>query len=425
MENWLPLVSLIFLVVAIAAGFITKINTGFIAVGLALILGRMSGISDGEIVRGFNYSLFFTLTGVTFLFSIAQHNGTLELFATKVVALFSKRAYLIPIVIYLLAVVLSAIGPGTIPVTALIAPIAISLAIQMRVEPIRLAPFGILGACAGGFSHIAPTGIIGITVAADNGITGLKYSLVLGLVVGMGLYALMLYFAFKCYNMKTALPMRPSDLPSFSRNQWITLAGILVMTLLILLFKVNVGLAAFIVSMVLLLLRVADEQKSLAGIPLGTLWLVTGVGVLMNLVLELGGIDLLAGLLAKLMTRTTAAPIISLTSGILSWFSSTSGVVLPTIIPTVPNIAQQVSGVNMAEMVIAISTGSHAAALSPLSTLGALAIAAYTTMTDTDARKRNKLFGQMFIVSIIGVLLMAVLSWTGLFGLIARSVPIT
>ena len=425
MTDWLALLSLIFLIAAIAAGFITKINTGFIAIGLALILGRLGGISDKAIIQGFNYSLFFTLTGVTFLFSIAQTNGTLELFAKKVVAVFSRRAYLIPVIVYLLAAVLSAIGPGTVPVTALIVPITISLAIQMKIEPIKLAPFGILGSCAGGFSHIAPTGIIAITVAADNGIIGLKYALVLGLIAGMGLYALILYFAFRCFKMKTASPLHPSDLPSFNKNQWITLSGIVVMTLLILIFQVSVGMAAFGVALALLLFRVADEKKSLAGIPLGTLWLVTGIGVLMNLVLELGGIDLLSGFLASLMTRTTAPPIISLTSGILSWFSSTSGVVLPTMIPTIPNIAQTVSGINTAEMVIALSNGSHAAALSPLSTLGALAIASYTTMTDTDAKQRNKLFGQLFVISIIGVLLMTLLSWLGVFGVIARAVTIT
>lgn len=425
MQDWLALLSLLFLLAAITIGFTTKINTGFIAIGFALLLGRLGGISDAALIKGFNASLFFALTGVTLLFSIAQSNGTLELFAKKVVALFNRQAYLIPLVLFLLATVLSAIGPGTIPVSALISMIAVSLALQMNLEPIKLAPFAILGACAGGFSHIAPTGIIAITVAQDHGITGLKYALLLGLTAGMGLYALVLYVAFKHHTLRSVICMQASELPPFCRKQKLTLVGILIMTVLILVFQINVGLAAFAVALLLLLFRVADEKTALAGIPLSTLWLITGVGVLMNQVLELGGIDLLAQWLARLMTPATAPPVICLTGGILSWFSSTSGVVLPTLIPTVPHLVEQVPGLLAPEMVIALSAGSHAAALSPLSTLGALAMAAYSTMAEPTAQERNKLFSQLFLTSIVGVLLMALVAWAGLFGWIARLLPLT
>ena len=100
MMDWLALLSLIFLFLAIVIGFTTRINTGIVAIGLALILGKISGITEAEIIKGFNYSLFITLTGVTFLFSIAQTNGTLDLLARKVIALCGKRSYIIPIAVF-------------------------------------------------------------------------------------------------------------------------------------------------------------------------------------------------------------------------------------------------------------------------------------------------------------------------------------
>ncbi len=114
--------SLIALVVAIGIGFFRKLNTRLVAIAFAVILGKIAGFNDGAIINGWSTKLFIMLLGVTFLFSIAQTNGTLELFARKVVALAGKRTAFIPIAIYFLCMFLSAIGPGTIPVMALIAP---------------------------------------------------------------------------------------------------------------------------------------------------------------------------------------------------------------------------------------------------------------------------------------------------------------
>lgn len=80
-------------------------------------------------------------------------------------------------------------------------------------------------------------------------------------------------------------------------------------------------------------------------IPWSVLILIAGVNVLMNITQKLGGIDLLASILASFMSTRIAAPIMGFTGGLMSWFSSANGVVFPTLIPTVPEIAQQVRAV--------------------------------------------------------------------------------
>lgn len=52
----MALVSLLFLVIAIFLGFVRKMNTGLLCIAFALLLGRMSGVSDAEIIKGFNAS---------------------------------------------------------------------------------------------------------------------------------------------------------------------------------------------------------------------------------------------------------------------------------------------------------------------------------------------------------------------------------
>ena len=87
----MALISLVLLLAAILLGFFRHMNTGLVAIGFALLLGRANGISDKEIISGFNTSLFIMLLGVTYLFSLAQLNGALELLAKKVVALAGRR----------------------------------------------------------------------------------------------------------------------------------------------------------------------------------------------------------------------------------------------------------------------------------------------------------------------------------------------
>lgn len=116
----MALASLAALGLAIFLGFVKKMNTGLLCTALALLVGRLAGISDDEIIRGFNYSLFLMLLGVTYLFGLAEINGTLALLSKKIVALSGRRTYLVPIVMYLFATILSALGPGTIPTAAII-----------------------------------------------------------------------------------------------------------------------------------------------------------------------------------------------------------------------------------------------------------------------------------------------------------------
>lgn len=57
----------------------------------------------------------------------------------------------------------------------------------------------------------------------------------------------------------------------------------------------------------------ANEKTALKMIPWSVLILIAGVNVLMNITQKLGGIDLLASILATFMSSRTAAPIMGVT----------------------------------------------------------------------------------------------------------------
>ena len=412
----MALLSLFSLAGAIFLGFFRKMNTGLVCIGFALLLGKIAGMADRDIIGGFNYSLFLMLLGVTYLFGLAEINGTLKLLTRKITVLAGKHTYMIPVVMYVFATVLSALGPGTIPTTAIMMVFGMTLAVEMKINPAMLAAIIFLGAAGGGMSPLAATGIIGLDLCQGFGLTGIELPLLVNGVLSSTVYAALVYVAFGGYKLKSDVVLQFSDIPAFNKEQIITLIGIAVMVGFVMLFKVNVGLASFTVAMVLSFLRVSDEEQALKKIPWGTLLLICGVGVLMNVIIALGGIDLLSASLASVMSAKTATTILGVTAGVMSWFSSTSGVVMPTLIPTIPHIIQQMSiSVNPVEWVTAISMVSNTAGISPLSTGGALALAAYSAEAGAAAGELDRLFIKMFSISAAGVVTLSILAYFGFY----------
>ena len=199
----MALISLGSLAAAIFLGFFRKMNTGLVCIGFALLLGKLAGIPDKEIIGGFNYSLFLMLLGVTYLFGLAEWNGTLKLLTKKITVLAGKRTYLIPVVMYLFATVLSALGPGTIPTTAIMMVFGMTLAVEMKINPAMLAAIIFLGAAGGGMSPLAATGIIGLNLCEEFGLTGIEAPLLVNGVFSSTVYAAVVYIAFGGYKLKS------------------------------------------------------------------------------------------------------------------------------------------------------------------------------------------------------------------------------
>lgn len=406
-------ISLVVLVAVIAAAFIFKVNTGLAAIMASLILVYATGMPEKFIINAFDSKMFLMLFGVMFLFCLAQENKTLDVLARKVIAMCKGRVKLFPIILFVLAAVLSAVGPGLISVTALMAAIIVALAKQSGCSAMSLLPFGTLGSFAGGLSPITPSGIVAMGKAEEAGILGLAAPLNLKMALVNVLFAAVLYFfVFKWHKFKPAPESQLNqneEVPAFTGKQWITLVGIVVVAAAAFL-GINVGLAAICVAVVLTVLRCADEGAALKKVSWGTLLMITGMGILISLVTELGGIELLCAGLQKLVGEKTASAIMCFLAGVMSWFSSASGVVMPTLIPTVPELAASLGGSSALVITVGLCIGAHMAALSPLSSCGGLMLAAYSSGGEVTAKARNKAFLQLFGMSAGGLAFAAVLA---------------
>jgi len=284
----------------------------------------------------------------------------------------------------------------------------------------------ILGAVGGTASPIALTGIIVDDLLTEMGITGNGMQIFLGVTVANFICAVVTYIVFRGWKagkepaasgadkdmaQDTAAAKEPTK---FGRKQIISLVALLAMVIVVVGFSWDIGLVCLTLSLILIILDAADEKKSLKNIPWGTLILIAGVNVLMNITQQLGGIQLLADLLASCMNSVTAAPIMGLTGGIMSWFSSANGVVFPTLIPTVPSIAEQVGGVSILQMVVAIVCSATVAGISPLSTGGSLVLASFCQETEADAKAESGVFIRLFGLSALCVLTVFILTLVGL-----------
>lgn len=414
----LSVISLIALVAVVAIGFIKKVNLGFLSLGVAYFLGIAGGMTAKQISAGFDSSMFVTLVGVTFLFGMASNNGTLDLFSKKIVALVGKHTVLIPMLMFFLSAFISAIGPGHIAAGILMTTFAMYLAFEMKINPMSTALYAKLGANAGCASVLSMTGILAKNLSEPLGYSGFGLHLFLAVLISGSAFTLVVYVLYKGYKVKADNPLKLSEIPKFNRDQFCTIIAIIVMVVCCIGFKLDTGLFAFAAAAVLILLGCVDEKKAIKGIPWGTLIFICGVGTLISVINKLGGISLVSDFLTGFMNARTATPILAATAGILSWVSSTTGVVMPALYPIAAEVCGTFGeGVRYVELISAVTATSFAAAISPLSTGGAIIMSSYSAAKETTTEELNKMFRTLFLLSVGNVCLNVLLSALGVFNL--------
>ena len=305
----LALISLLGLIAIIIIGMKTNVNCGILGIAYAFILGFFivtqtsngvetvvsSALMGGKPLRNsFGTNLFLSILGVSLLFGVARVNGTLELGTHKLVALCGGRKWLMPIVFYLAAVFLSAIGAGSIAVLALICPLAASVAFEEGISYTLMLVFAGFGGAAGGMSPLAPTGIVAVNTAASVGLD-IGSEVFWRFLAGSTIFFLGGYIYFKGWKLGRS-EKKNTDIPKFNGKQWFTLIVIVLFCLTTLFLKLDVISVSILGTAILLIGKAANEKEVLKTIPWATLILVTGMGMAINMVNLAGGIDLLTGL---------------------------------------------------------------------------------------------------------------------------------
>ena len=396
-------ISLGALLVAIIISCTIRLHVGFLAISLAWLVGvYVADMTPRDVMSGFPARLFLTLAGVTLLFSQAQANGTLDLISHKAVRLCKGNVGVMPIMFFFLSFVLASIGTGSIASTALMAPMGMAVAGQVRIPPFLMAIMIGNGGNAGALSPIAPTGVIVNGVMEDIGLGGYEALTYFNNMLAHTAIVFTAYFLFGGWRLlgryhegELVVPGRDGGsmaLAEFQREHRLTIGVIGLLLAGVIFFDVDVGLGSFACAIVLSLLKAGDESGAVNLMPWRVIMMVCGVTVLISVLEATGGLALFTQILAGISTADTVTAIMAFTTGFISIYSSTSGVVLPAFLPTVPDLAQQLGGVDPLAIASSMNIGAHLVDVSALSTLGALCMAAAPKHEDS-----RKLFNNLMI----------------------------
>ena len=397
------------LLIAVTLSMVTTINVGIVCLAFAWIVGvHLGGMSMGDVLEGFPTQLFITLAGVTLLFSMARGNGTLEQVTERAVRLCRGHAGFLPILFFVLALALSTIGPGSIGATALLAPPAMAVAARTGGSFFLMALMIGNGALAGSLSPFSPTGVVANGVMVRMGFPGLEWQTFFNNILGHTFvafagYALLGGLRLFRRGQQAAVSAAPPSQPLEPRH-WLTLAVIAALLVCVIGFDFEVGMTALTAAAVLSFARAADEKEAIHGMPWGVMLMVTGVTVLITLMEKTQGLDLFTDLLVRLSTPDSVTAVVAFVTGVVSVYSSTSGVVLPAFLPTVPGLVERLGGLDPIAVASAMNLGSHLVDLSPLSTTGALCIAAVPAGVDSQGLF-NKLLAWGLSMTVVGAAL--------------------
>ena len=409
MDISLPaLVSILALVILVGISCVNEdLNVGFLGIAFGIIVGGIfSNITAAKIMNAFPLSLFMILVGVTFLFGMAQTNGTMEKLTAYSVRACKGNTALVPLIIYILCTFVTTIGPGNIAGCALMAPVSMAIASKVKM-PAFLMTLLVVGACNGAaFSPFAPTGIISNGIIAkcapELGIPAdylntLAWKIHFNSTIAQGFVNIGGFFVMgglKWIREQKGAALDIDELAPkpepFNAAQTTTLLLVAILIILVVVpglpgvkgtlpktitnMLSNVGSISFVLSIVLMLTGYGDSKAAVKVMPWSVIMMVCGVSVLIDVMDKSGGLNFLVEVMASVAGPTTICFWTAFVPAVISAYSSSSGVVMPMFLPMTPGLVELTGGDPIA-IISAIDVGSHLVDTSPLSTLGALCIA--------------------------------------------------
>ena len=416
---------------AIFLGYKTKINTGLFCIVFAYIIGCfVMGLKPKQVIGYWPTSTMFVILSVSLFYNFAAINGTLEKMSGALLYACRKFPGLLPYALLAVAVILSVMGATYFTVLAFLAPITLVICDESRMDKLTGAVAINCGALAGGnfptsnlgviFRGLADTAFEASPDVAAVETFGMEMKIFLFSVLFSLVLVTIFRFGFK-ENRNIGKGVTFKKPAVFTKNQKITLSLMMIMMVVVLIFplmqilmsgnaaiqyissKVDVGLVAIVFAVIALLLKLAPQKEALAKIPWNTIVMIAGAGMLIAVAVEAGTIDALSTWIGSNVPKPLVPIAFSIVGAIMSFFSSTTGVVAPALFPLIPNLAAS-AGLSSSALFACTIIGAQSSAISPFSSGGSLILG--STPKEED---RNMLFNRLLMVAVtISVLFGAV-----------------
>ncbi|MGN7396683.1 SLC13 family permease [Peribacillus frigoritolerans] len=387
----LELITIMVLLIMFIIGSVISVNMGILGFVAAFVVGSLiSSLSVEDIYSAFPVDMFILLAGVTYLFAIAQNNGTLDLIISGGLRLVKGNVALLPWVLFGLCTLLTSVGVSTVAVAPIVFPIGLRLAFQYNINPILVGLLISTGMYAGSFS---PLNLFGLVVSGIMDSVGITHSPVLFYLNCFIFYVLISVVIFILFGGVRLLKEKSnvqsvvastvegnstnmddnSSKSGFTLYKGATLVGIGLLVTMALVFEMNMGFGALMVGLVLSLMAPKKQADVLKNMPWTVMIMVTGIMTYVGVMEEVGTMDYMTEIIASVGNPLYASLTASYVGGVISAFASTAGF-LAAVIPLSVPILQDPS-VSVVGVVSALAIAASVVDISPFSTTGALILA--------------------------------------------------
>lgn len=417
--------------IAVVIGYKTGFNTGFFAIIFAYLIGCFAmGMSTKDIISGWPISTMFVIFSVSLFYNFALVNGTLEKTARYLLYAFRKVPGLLPFALYLASAGIAALGAGFFTVMAFMAPIALLICEESKMDKLVGAVAVNCGALSGANFMTSGSGIVFRGLMDEGGYSDVSFRYCSVIFIASVIFSLLLIAFFRYIpksNRNIGIGVSFEKPEPFTALQKKNLYLMLIMIIVVLIFpvlhiivpgielisfinsKMDVGLVAIIFSAIALFLKLAPQKEVIAKVPWNTILMICGVGMLINVAIEAGTINLLASWTGSNLPAWLIPIAFSFVGAIMSFFSSTLGVVCPALYPLVPTLAATI-GINPLVLFSCIVIGAQSSAISPFSSGGSLVLGSCSTEEERTAMFPKLLFFAVPISVISATLFNVVMS---------------
>jgi di/tricarboxylate transporter len=412
-------VSLLALAAVFAIAIGMSVNMGLLAFAAAFLVGTLAADMTADDIFGvFPGDIFVVLVGITYLFALAQRNGTVDWLVKLAMRAVGGRVGAIPWIMFAIAALLTAIGAVSPAAVAIVAPVALGFAVQFGINPLLMGVMVVHGAQAGGFSPISVYGTIVNDALAEANIAQSEMavflaSLAFNTVVAGVVFALfggMRVLRGERPEVATARPRlgarqiprvmggspeADARLERLTPHQALTLIGLVVLVAVTLIFDVDVGLVAIAVAVVLTLTAPKLQKQAVDEIKWPVVLLICGVLTYVGVLEEMGTIDWVGEGVAGIGAPLIAALLLCYVGAIVSAFASSVGVLGAFIPLAVPFLL--LGEVGAVGTVAALAVASTVVDVSPYSTNGALVLANAKEVDQEAFYKRLLVYGAVIV----------------------------
>ncbi|WP_295042273.1 SLC13 family permease [uncultured Paracoccus sp.] len=417
------LISIYALALMFVIATIWPINMGVLAfVGAFLVGTLLAAQTTKDIIAGFPGGLFLTLVGITWLFALAQNNGTIDWLVRMAVRAVKGRIGAIPWIMFGISAMLTAVGAVSPGAVAIVAPIALGFAFRYHISPLLMGLMVVHGAQAGGFSPISIYG--GIT----NGVVakaGLPLSAMTTFAASFAINAAVALILFMVLGGRKLMAARDvietvrvphveiaraatgpqifgdSEAQALTRRvskeaggdsnrlvaeveegnhpdgtpyQIVTLLGLVLLAVLVLAFNLDIGFVALTIGLALALWNPTMQKRAMAQVAWPEIMLITGVSTYVAVLQAMGTIDFVGDSVAGMASSLLAALMLFFIGAVVSAFASSTAV-LGSLIPLAVPFLQGDNGVSAIGFIAGMAVASTIVDVSPFSTNGALVLA--------------------------------------------------